>query len=427
MRVDAAGGTPIPIVSRNPEIDERTHRYPRFLPDGRGIVSTVRFLPGFEPEAVAVLDLESEEWHVVGLGVQGQYLPSGHLLFHAGSGEEGELHAVPFDIDDMTVRGARVSVLEGVFRASNGGAAYYAVSDNGTLAFAPGGHAHTLVRVDRRGRRTPLSEDRLGFRFPQLAPDGQRLAVTIDPRPSEIWVYDLARGTRIPVATDDHSINPVWTPDGRRVAYRHVAEIYWRAADGTTAAERMLDLPAVASPSTWSPDGEWLLFMMEDSNRRWDIWGRRDGGQPEPIVATAPNEMQARLSPDGQWLAYHSDESGRNEVYVQPFPNVTEGRWTISTDGGHSPVWSPDGTELFFMNGTELWAVSGEADGKTFEAGVPEVLFDGPYATTQAGNFDVFPDGDHFVMVEADPDAEPSRLHIIQGWFEELKARVPTN
>ena len=198
LRVDAAGGTPTPITSGNAEIDRLTHRYPRFLPDGRGIVSTVRFLPGFEPETVAVLDLESRDWHVVGPGVQGQYLPSGHhLIFHAGSGEEGELHAVPFDIDEMTVTGARVSVLEGMFRGRNGGAAYYVVSDNGTLAFAPGGQAHTLVRVDRLGRRTPLFEERLGFRFPRLSPDGTRLAVTIDPRPSEIWVYDLGRGSRV--------------------------------------------------------------------------------------------------------------------------------------------------------------------------------------------------------------------------------------
>ena len=427
MRVDAAGGTPTRVVSRNAEIDGQPHRYPRWLPNGRGIVSTVWSLPGFEFDTVAVLDLQTDEWQIVGAGVQAQYLSSGHLVYHAGLGEEGELHAVPSDLDEIAIRGGPVSVLDGVFRARNGGAAYYAVAENGTLVFAPGGLAHTLVRVDRRGRRTPLSEDRLGFRFPQLSPDGRRVAVTIDPRPSEIWVYDLDRGTRIPLETDVHSIAAAWTPDGRRVAYRYGNAIYWRAADGSTSAEPLLDLPSFAlSANSWSSGGEWLVFMAESSERGWDIWGRHGDGQPEPLVSTLSNEMQPRLSADGDWLAYQSDESGRDEVYVQPFPNVSAGRWTVSTDGGDSPIWSPDATELFYMNGAELLAVPVGRQGETFVAGIPEVLFDGPYATTQDANFDVFPDGDHFLMVEVDPDAEPSRFHLVLNWFEELKARVPT-
>jgi serine/threonine-protein kinase len=431
-RVDAAGGTPERIVSRDPEMDAQGQGYPRFLPGSRGIVSTVYGLPGFEPSAVAVLDLESGEWNVVGVGVQGQYLQSGHLVYHAGAGEEGELHAVAFDLDEMIVRGAPASVLEGVFRARNGGAAYYDVAENGTLVFAPGGHAHTLVRVDQGGGRTPLSEDRLGFRFPQLSPDGRRVAVTIDPRPSEIWVYDLDRGTRNPLATDGHSIEPAWTADGRRVAYRYQNNIYWRAADGSTPAQLLLQRPtpelgSAWSPMAWSSNGDWFLFMGEDPQSGWDVWARYADGEPALVLMSPADEMLPSLSPDGRWLAYSSDESGRQEVYVQPFPDVAAGRWTISADGGHTPIWSPDGTRLFYMRGTEMMAVPIIREFDRLTAGVPEALFDGPFDRTQDGNYDVFPDGDHFLMVEVDPDAEPSRLHLVLNWFEELKARVPTN
>ena len=86
-------------------------------------------------------------------------------------------------------------MLDGVFRSADTGAAFLVVAPTGTLAFVPGGYSRTLVRVDRQGRRSPLLEERRGFRFPNLSPDGQRLAVTVDPRPSRIWVYDLQRGT----------------------------------------------------------------------------------------------------------------------------------------------------------------------------------------------------------------------------------------
>jgi serine/threonine-protein kinase len=432
MRVDAAGGTPEPIVSGDSEMDARILGYPRFLPDSRGLVVTVFGLPGFEPSAVAVLDLETSEWHVVGVGVQAQYLPSGHLVYHAGSGEEGELHAVPFDLDEMVVRGARVSVLEDVFRARNSGAAYYAIADNGTLVFAPYSLEHTLVRVDRDGQRTPLSDDRLGFRFPRLSGDGRRVAVTIDPRPSEVWVYDLDRGTRIPLATDGHSIAAVWTTDSRRVAYRYEGDIYWRAADGSTPAQPLLESPGSVpgtpwSPSVWSSDGRWFLFMSEDPQTGWDVWARDADGELAPVIKSLANEMHPRLSPNGRWVAYSSDESGRDEVYVQPFPDVAEGRWTISTDGGHTPIWSPDGNRLFYVRGAELMDVLVRYQPDRFAAGAPEVLFDGPFDQTQDGNYDVFPDGEHFLMIETDPNARPNRLHVVQNWFEELKARVPTN
>ncbi len=219
---------------------------------------------------------------------------------------------------------------------------------------------------------------------------------------------------------------PVWTPDGRRVAYRRMNDIFWRPADGSGEAQPLVARPdSIASTNGWSADGRWFLFQVEDPMTGWDIWGLPTDGEPEPLIATAANEMHGAPSSDGRWLAYSSDETGRFEVYVRPFPNVDDGKSTISTDGGQSPRWSPDGRELFYMKGAELLAVPVEIREDTFVPGAPEVLFDGPFDTTQDHNFDVFPDGESFVMVEADPDARPSRINIVLNWFEELKERVP--
>ena len=147
---------------------------------------------------------------------------------------------------------------------------------------------------------------------------------------------------------------------------------------------------------------------------------------PVALVVTPNNELSGRLSSDGRWLAYYSDLSGRDEVYVQPFPNIDDGKWLISTDGGHSPVWAPSGRELFYARGTELIAVPIEVGSdNAIIAATPQTLFDGPFDTTQDHNFDVFPDGNRFVMIQADPDARPTRLRLVLNWFEELKPRLP--
>ncbi len=436
MRVAAQGGHPERVTSRDAGMDARDHSWPQFLPDGRGLLTTVG--PGLIEEgvpSVAVLLLSTGDWHVLGPGSQAQYLSSGYLIYHAPHVREGELDAVPFDVETATFRGAPVSVLDGVFRAAAGGAAFFAVAQTGALVFAPGGFSRALVQVDRSGRRTSLSDERLGYRFPRFSPDGRKVAVTIDPRPSQIWVYDIERGSRIPLATN--GITPLWTLDGQRIAFSSRGGIYWRAADGSSESEQLLasdhvrNLAGVAinpsglNPTSWTPDGRLLVFQEDDPASGYDIWVAPRDGDPRSLVSTTGVDIGGKLSPDGKWLAYYSNESGRNEVYVRPFPNVNEQKWTVSTAGGQTPVWSPDGRELFFMNGTAMMSVDVETRGPGFLAGKPQFLFDGPFDTTQDLNFDISPDGTHFVMVEADPDAKPTRLQIVLNWSAELNRLVP--
>ena len=218
---------------------------------------------------------------------------------------------------------------------------------------------------------TALSDDRLGFRFPRLSPDGGQLAVTIDPRPSQIWIYDIARGSRIPLAADGHNLASVWTPDGKRVAYSSRGDIFSRTADASSAAERVLARDRPQYPSSWSPDGRFLAFHDDHAANEMDIWIMERNGDPRPLVVTPASELNMKFSPDGRWIAFWALESGRSEVYVRPFPNVDAGKWTVSTAGGHSPVWSRDGRELFYTSGAALMAVSVDVRGSSFVAGTP--------------------------------------------------------
>ena len=423
LRVPAAGGIPEPVRSKNPEMDARNLSWPHFLPDGRNVVVTIgQGIVALGPDRLAMLALDTGEWHQLGTGVRAQYVETGHLVFHAPTIREGEIQAVAFDPAHPEAPGEPVSVLSGVFRSENGGEAYVAAASSGALIFVRGGHERALVRVDRTGRRTPLTDDRRGFRFPRLSPDGRRIAVTIDPRPSQVWIYDLERRSSFPLSTDRHNLATVWSPDGRRVAYSSGGDLYWRPADASAPEERLLERAGLQYPQAWSRAGGLLLFSHTDVETSGDIWAMPLNGEPRPIVATSAHEPHFDLSPDERWLAYMSDESGRMEVYVRPFPHVDRGKWIVS-NGGSVPVWSPTGRELFYMNATSMMSVAVNSRGDEFQAAAPEVLFSGPFETGSL-NFDVSPDGTYFIMAEADPDAKPTQINVVLNWAQELKRLI---
>ena len=165
-----------------------------------------------------------------------------------------------------------------------------------------------------------------------------------------------------------------------------------------------------------------------------------DQTETEPLIQTPFSEITADISPDGRWIAYDSDESGQREIYVRPFPNVSGGRFPISSGGGSRPVWSRDGGELFYMRpqgtGVAIMSVRVRA-GETWGADPPTTLFEGPYFYNDTPNalgemrtFDVSPDGQRFLLMkdvtsETDAETPPSQINIVLNWFEELKARVP--
>jgi serine/threonine-protein kinase len=421
VRVPAGGGRPTRLRTQSPNIDGG-FLWPQFLPGGRSLLARVGLSDA--DARLVVLSLETGALRELGQGSQAQYLPSGHLVFHAPHIREGTIAVTRFDLERLENVGRPVSVLSGVFRSENGGGAYFAVAPTGTLVFAPGGHARTLVRVDRSGRRRPLLDDRLGYRMPKVSPDGRYVAVTIDPRPSQVWVYDLERKSGLPLATGAHSISALWSRDGRGVAYYSHHGIFWRPADGSGEARPLLVREHPQYPSAWTRNGRILIFTNDPPTGRPDIWMLPLGADPHPLIASQASELAGRLSPDDRWLAYMSDESGRFEVYVRPFPNVGDGKWLISTAGGMYPAWADDRRELFYINHASMMSVSVRSAGAVFDAAAPEELFEGPFETGSP-QFDVSADGQSFVMVEADPDAKPTRVEVVLNWIEELKRLVP--
>ena len=248
-----------------------------------------------------------------------------------------------------------------------------------------------------------------------------------------VWTYNFARATLTPLtAADVSSQAPAWMPDGTRVVYRGTREgsrnLFWKAANGSDQEERLTTSENLETPVSVSPDGKRVAYAAVDPVLGYDIWVLPlDGTRtPQVFLKTPAIETNPHFSPDGHWLAYVSDESGRNEVYVQPFPGPG-GKWTISTNGGNEPVWSRDARELFYRNGDAVMSVPITFQ-PTFAAGVPRLLFRSDFEPTGTGTsgYDVSLDGRRFLMIQpSEPEPPATQVSVVINWFEELRRLVP--
>ena len=445
FRVSGGGGEPEALTTLNTERGESSHLWPFIIDEREAVVFVVTAGTPLTNGQLAVLDLATGEVTHLGLaGVSPHYVSTGHLVYAV---EDGSVRAVPFDTASLTVMGSPVPLLEGV-SVKTSGAANFSLSSDGRLVYAldvgGAGAEHSLVWVDREGREEPIGAEPREYRALRLSPDGERAAVVVRDADGaeDVHIYDLARDipTRFTFDAEDDSY-PVWSPDGQRVVFSSQRDGEWnlfgKAADGTGEPERLATSQTRQMASDWSPDGRFLIFTESLPETGFDIAARAmdgdAGSEANMLVQTEFGEFYSDISPDGRWLAYQSNESGRNEVYVRPFPNVEDGRWQVSRGGGNWPAWAPDGRELFYRRPGPITIMAAPIDTEaTFQPGNPEALFDAQDFLSGTGprKFDVAPDG-RFLMIKvggtgADADdAEPPQINVVLNWFRELTERVP--
>jgi serine/threonine-protein kinase len=413
VRNDGTGAVKIVAEPKSPA---RRHalgalRWPTLLPDNaRALVST--------DSGIGVMDLASGDVRIVLRGRQARYLPTEQLLF---DDNEGRARVVGFDVQRGTVQGASTPVFE-AFRGPGTGATYFAVSDNGTLVYMPGGFQRSLVRVNRYGQETPINADPRGYRFPKVSPDGKSVAVTVDPRPSSIWIVDAATGRGVPLTTDRvHSIGPFWSRDGTRLAFSRPRQIVWMA----TQPDSPLHTAFALTPSMgqlfltdWTDAGFFGIYRKPGQSLSDVVQFQMGDTTVNPVVSSPGDDSEAMLSPDGKWLAYVSTISGSHEVYVRPYPQQGAGV-QVSVRGGTEPMWSRDGRELFYRSGSRIMSVVHRPVSGSNAFDAPKLLFSGAYDFSQTHNWSLSPDGS-FVMIKADPTTG-RQLRVTINWFEELR------
>ncbi|HSR15852.1 MAG TPA: protein kinase [Gemmatimonadales bacterium] len=427
-RITDAGGDPTRIATADTAAGETDLRYPDVLPGGRGVLTTVWHTSAADAH-IAVISPDGTRKDL-GPGMAARYLSSGHIVFADFAG--ATLLAAPFDLDRLAM-GDPVPVLEGVLM-SGVGSAHFALSRSGTLAYLSGQSGVTqLLRVDRRGTAVPLTSEGADFWEPRLSPDGRQVAVRVDEEEtSNIWVHDLEGGTQTRLTVEGINMDPVWTPDGRRITFSSerngVVGIFWRPWDGSEPAESLVTHQGAVQThaGSWTPDGKRLAYRLNTGGSGGgsrDLWSFAPGASPsaEPFLATQFNEVAPQVSPNGRWLAYQSDESGRFEIYVRPFPGGG-GRIPVSTAGGMEPVWSRDGRELFYIDPDDRLIATRVESGEAFRVGERTPLFSTDEFRRRVidANYDVFPDGESFVMVGGLRGAS-RQLMVVQHWAEEVR------
>ncbi len=239
---------------------------------------------------------------------------------------------------------------------------------------------------------------------------------------------------------------PRWTADGRQITFLSTRadgnDVWVKRADGAGEAELVYDFERDVAQGFWSPDGEWMILRvagpMGGLGGR-DILAVRPGVDDDPVelIVGEADEAAPALSRDGKWLAYNSSETGRYEVFVRPFPNVNDGKWQVSTNGGMGPLWSHSGDELFYVDRDDQMVAARVELGEAVRVSEREILFEmpdtyegrGPNAYI-TGLYDIAPDDQRFLMAreyrEGQAEAE-NQFIVVQNWFEELRARLGGN
>jgi serine/threonine-protein kinase len=441
-RVSSNGGEPEQLTTPDSEQGELNHSWPQVLP-GSDYVLYTAMADTADDSLIVVLSLESGEQTVVARGgFHGRYLPTGHLLYAVGN----SVRAIAFDLGQLETIGSPVPIVENVSTKPLG-AANFAVSDNGSLTYVPGmaaasrtGTRTNLVWVDRQGEEESLDAAPAGYQAPRISPDGSHIALQINGDNTDVMVYDIERNTTTRLTFDNSfDMEPSWSSSGDDIFFSSNRlgnpNIYRKSADGTGQVEQYTNVDERVFLDAVTPDGETLILNVNRGN--WDVELMSPGsGLPvdtfEPLIATEFNEVGSAISPDGNWIAYQSDESGRDEIYVRPFPNVDGGRWQISRNGGVATRWDVDGDELFFQQpGTGDMMIVDIETTPSLRPGNPEILFSGPYRVGSAlggKSFDVSPDGERLLMLkdlEVELAGSTGRIVLVQNWVEELMERVP--
>ena len=434
-------GGPVEQVTREGE-NESAHSVTDFLPGGDDALLMV--VTSHNDREIRALSLNTGETHSITAGEYPLYAESGHLVYRF----EGVLMAARFDPGAMELLAPPVAMVDGV----DG----FALSDDGKLFYSRGGSSGALaplqlVWMTRAGEAMPVDPDwwfdrgnaNTGW---SLSPDGTRIAVRAWTEDGyDIWVKELDDGPFSRITFDEgFDEKPRWAPDGETVTFLSRrgelnADVWSRRADGTGNAELVFNHDVVLSDGFWSPDGEFLLLRSSGEGGREggrDILVARPGvdSVAQPLLAEEEyDESAPAISWDGNWIAYVSTETGREEIFVRPFPDVDAGKSQVSTGGGVMPYWAHNGRELFFMEpGTRAMMAAQFETTPRFRIIDRESLFTIPtdYETAPVILlYDVTRDDQRFLMGRSytgteEGEGQANRFVLVQNFFEELKERV---
>jgi Tol biopolymer transport system component len=446
-KISANGGTPERLTTLDPS-RHSTHRWPSFLPDGKQFVffATNHSGTNADQNGIYVGSVNSDSMKLVLPSDSAAQYASGYLLYHL----QTALMAQKFNPATATLSGDPLPITDHVQYDPSVWRTTFSAGDEGTLITVSGAStANTeLMWVDRTGKDVgyAIAERFVDLGGPlagmRLSPDGKRLAITVGQPKADIFVFDLIHGTKTRITFNPaQNIEPSWSPDGQRIVFSQLigsrlsagSTIHTRPANGGGQDEVLVAPENNSVPVTFgwpqsSSDGKYLVYSKSSGPSGGSIWAVPTSGEKKPFLIVQPQAQQgtiqfSRLSPDSKWLAFTSTESGREELYITPFPGAS-GRWQISQNGGTAPAWRADSKELYFYefsgSQSQIMAVEVIANGDQLETRNYRKLF--PMNHIIAGgnaNFEVSPDGRRF-LIPVQPEVAAAPISLTLNWMGKL-------
>jgi Tol biopolymer transport system component len=425
FRVPESGGSAARVTLPDESVGE-VHSYPNFLPGGRLLYLSQR---RGGATALYASSLDSTDRKLVIENVANAQYANGMLVFLRGS----TLFAQPFDPRSAELSGSAKPIADQIqlstqsFSDSTLRAGAFSVSESGALVYLRSSEVadSQLVWFDRSGARVGVLGDSAAYGDVFISRDGRLATVSVDAGTGtrDLWSYDLANGLPTRLTFDPgNEFDGVWSPDGERLVFntsRNGLMDLYQKAGASGVEQKLLENGFSKFPQSWSPDGKLLAYLSVSASQGQDVFilPMEANAEPYPFVATSFNEgVGARFSPDGRWLSYTSDESGRQEIYVKPFPD-TGGRSRVSVDGGLIATWRGDGRELYFVeprtNRLMAASLSYVDDGLRVDSVQPIASINpaGPRSF-----YDVMPDGQRFLVNSVLDGAGRTPITLVVNW-----------
>jgi serine/threonine-protein kinase len=409
LSVPVSGGEVKVISVPDSSLKERTHRWPQILSDGKQVLYTIGDVDNpnsYDDANIAIQSLETGERQLLDVrGEMARYIEPGYLII----ARRGILLAAPFNLKKKKLLTPLLTILEDIEGDNGSGISYFGISESGDIAYIQGSRNQELelVWVDLAGNIEPLALPLKPYQVPRISPDGTKIAVNLGflGQDDDIWIYDLSTLVFSRFTFGKSMFCPIWTTDGQSLYFASLkGKIMQKQLTGS-AAITLIEVGSNMAhyPITISPDNRYMVMNQLGGVNEGELMmlDLNEPDQPKFIFTSDAYDYGGDFSPDGKYILYGSNETGRLEIYIKSFPDM-KSKWQVSTEGGLSPQWSPDGKSIYYINNVGKMMVVPVQPRPFFSPGKPQVMFDVSqmyFPNSPVTNYDLSPDGKRFLMV----------------------------